>query len=134
MTATLWHYTCDHGALALGEAGTLIPPLWQVESVPEGFPPLAYALLSLVWATDLDPPDRYALGLTRDTMAQRCDRMAYRYTVPARSFVRWGRIRSALPPGLSDALEQAPGAMPAHWFVAQGPVEGARRDSQYLRE
>lgn len=122
----MWHYTCAHGRAALGEGGTLLPPLWQVESVPGGFPVAAYALLGLIWATPTDAPDRLALGLTSATID--CDRMRFRYSVPAEAFTPWGRMRHRMPTEVVDALELSPGAEPASWWVADRPVEGARLD------
>lgn len=129
MSGHLWHYTCKHTRLALDQGGTLLPPLWKIESVPEGLPLPAYALLGLVWATEADDPDPYALGLTSATIS--CDRLAYRYAVPREAFTRWGRVRSRLDRDLVDALERARGAEPAQWWIAEGPVEGARLDRSY---
>jgi len=129
MTSTLWHYTCAHSLDALDHSGTLLPPLWQIDSVPGGLPIAAYALLGLVWATDMDPPDRAALGLTSATLS--CDRMRHRYAVPGEQFTHWGRMRHRLPTELVDALELATGAQPAHWWVSDTPVEGAYRDKEW---
>lgn len=129
---TLWHYTCAHGDLAIGPRGILLPALWQIHEVPMGLPTDAYALLGLVWATDMDAPDRQALGLTSATLS--CDRMAHRYAVPAEAFTPWGRIRHRMSTALVDALELANGAQPAHWWAAEGPVSGALRDATYLGE
>lgn len=129
MSDTLWHYTCAHGDLAIGPRGILLPPLWQIAEVPLGLPIAAYALLGLVWATDMDPPERAALGLTSATLS--CDRMTYRYAVPGGAFTRWGAMRHRLPTELVDALELASGAQPARWWVTDRPVEGARRDKDW---
>lgn len=129
MSEHLWHYTCTHGRLALDEGGALLPPLWQVSEVPGGLPVSVYGLLGLVWATAVDEPDRLALGLTSATIS--CDRLAYRYRVPGDAFRPWGRLRSRLDPDLVEALETAPGAQPAQWWVAEGPVDGARLDGAY---
>lgn len=132
MSATLWHYTCAHAQPGIDRRGILLPPLWQVESVPGGLPRDAYALLGLVWATDMDPPQREALGLTSATLS--CDRMTRRYQVPADAFTRWGWMRHRLASNLVDALELAPGAQPARWWVADHPVEGAQRDDTWPGE
>lgn len=111
---TLWHYTCAHGREGLGESGDLLSVHDQRPNadVPEwGF---------LVWATDLDWPLRDALGLTSHTL--RCDRARHRYRVDnPSSMMPWGRVRSSMP-HTAMALEMAPGAMPAHWFVSPFPV------------
>jgi hypothetical protein len=129
MRDNLWHYTCAHAIDALDHSATLLPPLWQIESVPGGLPPEAYTLLGLVWATDMDPPNRSALGLTMATLS--CDRMTHRYAVPRAQFTHWGRVRSRLPSALVNPLELAQGAQPAHWWVADRPVEGAYRDKEW---
>lgn len=125
---TLWHYTCEHGALALGNTGTLFPAAGQLDQAPP-LPIDALPLLLMVWATDMDPPHREALGLTSHTMD--CDRMAYRYRVHRRFFRHWGRVRSSLPAPLVDSLELAPGALPAYWWVSFEPVAGAHRDHKW---
>lgn len=126
MTARLFHYTCTHGRNALGPGGTLIPVVLQRPDAVAMINPAARALLGMVWATDMAAPDVWALGLTRDTI--QCDRTRYRYSVPAASFYRWGRVRHNMEPALVDALELAPGAEPVHWWVAFEPVEGAVYD------
>lgn len=131
MSDLLWHYTCAHTRERLGERGTLFPPLWQISNVPGGLPVAAYALLGVVWATDADDPPHAALGLTSATLS--CDRMAHRYSVPREAFTRWGRFRSRFPAELVEPLETALGAEPALWWIAEGPVEGARLDLTYRR-
>lgn len=128
----LWHYTCEHSAAKLGPLALLLPPIWQLDSVPEGLPRSAFALLGLVWATDLDDPEPYSprLGLTAATIT--CDRTEIRYAVAEAAMTRWGRVRSRLPADLVEALETAPGAEPARWWVAEGPVE-AVLDGTYRR-
>lgn len=123
MTDTLWHYTCVHGRAALGKGGTLVPAALQRPDIADVVNPAARALMEMVWATDLCPPDPYALGLTAATI--QCDRTAFRYAVPAAAFLHWGRVRHNVHPALVNALELAYMAEPAHWWVAWGPVEGA---------
>lgn len=125
---TLWHYTCEHGAQAIGDTGTLWAAAQQLEEAPS-LPLDAAVLLHMVWATDMDPPERAALGLTSATIE--CDRMAYRYRVPSHAFRRWGKVRSSLPAPLVDALELAPGAQPGAWWVSFQPVPGAHRDRKW---
>lgn len=129
MSDTLFHYSCAHGRERIGEHGVLLPPLWQIGEIPTSLPPDAVALMGLVWATEAEVPEPYALGLTSSTLS--CDRTAYRYRVPAWQFARWGRVRSRFPAALVDALETARGAEPAQWLVAEGPVEGAVLDPDY---
>lgn len=132
VSRTLWHYTCAHGDLGIGARGILLPPLWQISEVPLGLPLGAYTLLGLIWATDMDPPNREALGLTSATLS--CDRTTHRYAVPARLFIRWGAARDRAPAELVNALERARGAQPARWWVTDTPVEGARRDNQWANQ
>lgn len=129
MSATLWHYTCTHRISEIGETGILLPPLYQLAAIPDWLPRDAYPLLGLVWATDMDPPQRLALGLTDHTIA--CDRTTARYAVPASAFTRWGRWRHLMPPWLVDELELANGAQPARWWVADRPVPGAVLDKEW---
>jgi hypothetical protein len=124
----LWHYTCEHGALALGNSGTLRCAGQLVDEVP-ALPLGGAELLTMVWATDMDPPDAQALGLTSNTLS--CDRTAYRYRVPAHAFTHWGRVRGTLPGQLVDALELAHGAQPRRWWVSFTPVAGAHRDQKW---
>lgn len=123
MSGVLWHYTCAHAHEAIGEAGTLLPPVAVVprrvakltERMPEVGP-----LFTMVWATDLEAPDADALGLTR--FALKCDRTAYRYAVPAEGFARWGWVRGRYAREVLDLLELANGAEPARWWVSFDPV------------
>lgn len=124
--ATLWHYTCVHGRIALGVGGTLLPVALQRPDVAERVNPAAQELLAMVWATDLSYPDPFALGLTRATIV--CDRTRFRYRVPASAFTRYGRVRHRMRPDLRNALESAYMAEPVHWWVAFTPVEGATLD------
>lgn len=110
---TLFHYTCDHGHKALGSGSCTLLPLTGQRLTPA--PPAGGAF---VWLTDLDVPFRAALGLT--SVALRCDRTAHRYRVTGGDAtpLRWLQARRLFPPAYRDALERAPGAMPAHWWVA----------------
>lgn len=103
---TLYHYTCEHAALDIGERGTLRPHL------------------GLIWLTDLDVPMRDALGLTSNTLA--CDRTAFRYRVlddtPCMWWIGWSRLRQeSWRPWVAE-LEAAPGVRPVHWWVSTAPV------------
>lgn len=104
----LFHYTCQHAALGIRSTGKVQP---QPQPVLEG------AFLS--WWTDLDVPHREALGLTSLTL--KCDRTECRFEAADTSQItRWTAVRH-LPRGAA-ALERAPGAMPAHWWIAGKPV------------
>jgi hypothetical protein len=112
---TLWHYTCDHGRDAIGDRGNLVPlatlrpdkrMTWQGR---------------LVWLTDLERPQRDALGLTSHIL--NCDRTVHRYRVTDAALTRrWTSIARDLPRGYREALESAPGARPRHWWVSENPV------------
>jgi hypothetical protein len=116
---TLWHYTCSHGHHGLGyETATLLPAAslalaHQREQLPESG--------HLVWLTDLDRPLREPLGLTSYLL--RCDRTAYRYRVTdPTSCEPWHVVARKMPKHVRMELEQALGAMPAHWWVSFLPV------------
>jgi hypothetical protein len=123
MSGTLWHYTCAHARRDIGDRGTLLPvvalrPLYAARAA-EAMPATA-ALFTMVWATDLEPPEAGPLGLTRWSIP--CDRTEYRYEVPADAFTRWGHVRGRYAPELLDLLELAVGAEPARWWVSFEPV------------
>lgn len=110
--AVLYHYTCDHGHALIGEDDVVVPATHQSgEAIGT---PGEYA-----WFTDLSVPIREALGLTSTILA--CDRTAHRYRVTdAAGIIPWTAVRRVYRWGL--ALELAPRARPAHWFVATEPV------------
>lgn len=106
---TLSHYTCVSSGARI-RRGRVIEPR-------------RHLLLgaSLVWLSDLYPPDRYALGLTSHWIT--CDRTAVRVRVhPGPDIVPWGRWahEHRVPRVIRELLED--GAMPAHWFVSAVPV------------
>lgn len=105
---SLWHYTCSHGHTALGEQGLLVPN--------------ARGPVGVVWLTDLDHPIRDALGLTSRVLS--CDRTTHRYRIddPPPEAAWWPTVRRTWPARVVHALETAPGAMPAHWWVSPVPV------------
>lgn len=76
----------------------------------------------LVWLTDLDQPDRQALGLTSFILD--CDRTEHRFVLPGDSGERWvdwcRRVR--LPRARRDLLEMADGAQPLRWWVSERPI------------
>jgi hypothetical protein len=119
-TRKLYHYTCQHGRLAIGSYGYVLP-LWSWNPragarLGERWRPLA----EVSWFTDLDSPwPPRALGLTRSTI--RCDRTQYRYrVVDDRDVVPWLDSPYRREPLL--LLERAGGALPRHWYVATKPV------------
>ncbi|OKI47276.1 hypothetical protein [Micromonospora sp. CB01531] len=106
----LYHFTCEDGAQGIAECGEL-----------RAFP---QPLLGrrLIWLTDLDAPNRLALGLTSHTLG--CDRTAYRVTVDVEA-QRWTDYVRELPrPDRRHArlLAASPGALPMHWLVLAEPV------------
>jgi hypothetical protein len=122
MAMTFWHYTCDHGHQEIGGEGRLISAVQLAQKMgkPEAFehmPAYQRAIAEIIWMTDMEYPDADALGLTRVTLS--CDRTAYRYRVAAgyRS-IRYVDFRRELPKRTRDELENAPGALPMHWWMA----------------
>lgn len=116
----LYHFTCDHGRLGIGDAGCLLNAKQQGLKVPK-VPRYQARLFELIWVTDLETPIREALGLTSFTIS--CDRTRYRYKVTdAYTVDRWLDVRKDFPQRFRDELERASGALPAHWFVSSMPV------------
>ena len=120
--APLFHYTCSCGHEALLDdpvvrpARDLIPParLAQHDDLR--------ALFLFAWFTDLPEPNADALGLTRHLVP--CVRTRHRWVVisaVARP-VPWTSVRRQVPTWTRAKLEEAPGAMPRHWFVSRHPV------------
>jgi hypothetical protein len=117
----LYHYCCAHSAgdirreMQLRCAQDILVErnlVGQAARHPQGF---------IVWLTDMEPPAyRVALGLTmHDTP---CDRIEFCFEVAADwTRMEWyGTFRRRHPE--LRALESEPGSMPAHWYVARGPV------------
>lgn len=106
----LYHYTCEHGAAGI-EASGLIEVRRQP---PEG-------QVTLTWLTDLEAPNRNALGLTSHIV--QCDRLTYRFEVVEHVAVeRYVDVRREFFPAYWwKELERAEGAMPMHWFVSLAP-------------
>ncbi len=119
--SALYHYTCDHGRDAIGDAGVLTPVTWRVPAGQYLPPGVASFVTRFVWLTDLNVPYRDALGLTSHALS--CDRTGHRYRVTdATTATRWLKVRRTFSRDYVDGLEATPGAMPAHWWVAEGPV------------
>ena len=115
---SLYHFTCDHGYADIIRDGH-VKPLFDILGGMEGDGPAAPPSGSFAWFTDLDTPNRDALGLTSRILS--CDRTAYRFEVTDETQVaRWLDMRRLLP--ALWPLELAPGAMPAHWWIASEPV------------
>lgn len=102
---SLWHYTCQHGRDRIGYSGTLIPASYGV-----------------IWLTDMEQPDRDALGLTARML--QCDRTQYRYRVIDRENVmHYPRARGRLVPiVVCEQIESAHGALPMHWYICATPL------------
>lgn len=107
----LYHYTCSGAARLIDECGYLLPyPQTQLDG------------RKLIWLTDMDTPDRQALGLTSHTLSR--DRTKHRVTVDVNAH-RWVHYVRTMPtPARRLALDlaMAPGARPMHWWVAANPV------------
>lgn len=111
---TLYHFTCDHGHVGIGDRGNLVP----AASLTEKRVPWTGCL---VWLTDLPRPNRDALGLTMHSIS--CDRTVHRYRVTDSALTRrWTSLARDLPRGYRESLEAAPGARPRHWWVSDNPV------------
>lgn len=104
----LYHYTCCDRAEMIRRDRWLRPN-----------PQPALDGLELVWLTDLDVPDRHALGLT--SLSLNCDRIEHRIAVDAVA-VHWPVFARRLPVHQRRPLELSPGALPMHWYVATIPV------------
>lgn len=117
----LYHYTCGHGAAGIGKTG-LIDVFLQP---PEG-------QVALTWLTDLEAPNRLALGLTSNTI--QCDRLAFRFDVPEPvEVVRYVDVRREhFPRYWREALERSPGAMPMHWYLSLVPQRVANIEGKII--
>jgi hypothetical protein len=108
----LYHYTCADAA-----------PLIERDGYLRAYPQPILTGLPIVWLTDMETPDRSALGLTSHSLG--CDRTAHRVVVDATAY-HWPKFARALPMWVRRQLEFAPGAMPMHWWVsdpgAQVPI------------
>lgn len=106
----LWHFTCSHSAAGITRERVLRPHRHPYLREP------------LLWLTDLDSPAfRDALGLTSYIL--KCDRTEHRFSVLTDAAVWWPTYaRSRINPQCRRALENAPGVMPAHWWVSTEPI------------
>lgn len=113
----LYHYTCRHGYDALQDGGIVKPAVVQNPTRANVWTGL------FAWFTDLTPPIREPLGLTANFTA--CDRTEFRYRVDdpdSPDIEPWHVVARRLPVELRRSLEEAPGAMPMHWWVSQSNV------------
>ena len=106
MSPLLYHYSCDHGARGIradgGLRGNVHPLLTEVGRI--------------IWLTDMDVPDRLALGLTSNLI--RCDRTAHRFTVQTELARHWpSAARELCGPAARRELDMSYGARPMHWWV-----------------
>lgn len=107
----LYHYTCLDCARRIGRYGML--RTWshlRADEQMAGFP--------VVWLTDMEIPDRLALGLRvinhRDGTT--CDRLAVRYIVETDEAVPWLEwARGRVPEDVRRIMEE--GRAPERWFV-----------------
>lgn len=109
----LYHFTCYHAADRIGRRGWLRPwanPMWPT------VPPL-------VWLTDLERPERLAVGLTSDIL--KCDRMEVRYAT-TQSCEPWRAFIERVAAARSMRQLHYPGTQPEHWFVSTVDVRVKR--------
>ena len=108
----LYHYTCEHGMLAILGDDRRLRPTPQV-ALP-GCPPL-------LWCTTQARPDPEALGLTSYTLA--CDRTQHRFRLDdpgaAVPWVEWLRYQ---PREMRRTARLVLTGSPLLWWVATVPV------------
>jgi hypothetical protein len=108
----LFHYTCNDAYPLIVADGCLKPN--RHPFLPE----------PLVWLTDLDEPEKLALGLDSTGVFTTCDRTGHRLTVQPGEFgkcIWWPLYARRLDRALRDAFESH-GALPVHWWVALEPI------------
>lgn len=103
-----YHYTCSHQVEQIRASGVLRP-----------WPQPVLGGIELIWLTDMDVPERAALGLTSNSL--HCDRTEHRIAVECDA-LRWVRWCRRLPIDQRRTLEYAPGAMPMHWWLTLDTV------------
>jgi hypothetical protein len=117
----LWHYTCEHGHVALGARGTLLAPPYPAGGVADTYGE------AFAWYDRADRPVWLTVG-DFDTTGIRltpgmCDRSEYRYLATAPWLAEpWlpSRCRAEAPPNLVRGLERS--GDPAQWWIAQQPI------------
>ncbi|MFC0673511.1 hypothetical protein [Brachybacterium hainanense] len=106
---TLYHYTHPEAAEKIAASGLVLPGRDVGMISP------------LSWFTDMEIPDRNALGLTMHFLT--IDRTARRFRVVDDTWVKpWRDLRRKFPPRYLDQLEASPGALLMHWWVAARPI------------
>lgn len=119
MISQLYHYTCSCSLEKIRDTDWLLIPNQQAPLV--GLP-------SLVWLTDMEKPDKGALGLTSKILS--CDRTEHRLAIPdtvgvlpwsqwcrANGFTRAQRDWLELANPFGSAAPQ-----PRRWFVTPDPI------------
>lgn len=100
----LYHYTCHHRHLEL-QRDLVLPA-----SVDQP-----------AWATDLDFPNRQALGIAAPCELGE-DRGEYRYRVTGEHrFVRWAGVAQHLDDAVVSRYEVEPEILVAHWWISLKP-------------
>lgn len=111
-TSALYHYTCNHRLNGVIADRALMPN------------PHPWIGIPLVWLTDLDVPDRAALGLTAEHL-RACDRTENRVAVSPiatmRPWIDWARDHGVT--SLVRDMIEGGGARPRHWWVSPVAVE-----------
>lgn len=116
----LYHYTCDHGSEKIARSGQLLP---------NGHPWLP---VPVIWLTDMERPDREALGLTSQTI--RCDRTAWRVSVDTDEADPWHVFARRYRVSRSVREELEFGRLPMAWFVSLDPIPVDLRNIRALTE
>ncbi len=118
--SSLIHWTCHHGAAAIGRRG-YAEPFWMHR--PDDVAKMSEEwrwMSDLVWFTNHPGAGRIALGLQSTILD--CDRMSYRYRVLDDSdVVRWLDVCSEYPRPAVTELHSGDHS-PGLWFVSTKPV------------
>lgn len=105
---TLWHFTCAHGAAAIGRRGVLQP---NPQPVLDGLP--------LIWFTSDPFPARDDVGLS--SLMLKCDRMECRYRATATDgCVPWLELAETID--LRTVAMLSTGRAADTWWVSAAPV------------
>lgn len=118
----LFHYTCAHSRAGIEADGSVLPlaSLPGMDKKLALIPPWGH----VAWFTDLTTPDPAGLGLTSQSL--HCDRTEHRFRVTDRSgLVWWPQVRRTF--AQMQALEDAPGALPVHWWLSFGATPVVRQ-------